>query len=810
MDLTFMIGLSEMNKRHVSMQLLRTCLFMLIAVLVSGAAHAQSKDPRTEVNKQTDQIARFGANLSDGSGDPAFISRRLADTRQSALDLEKSLDTKVTNLKQRLEWLGEPIDGESEAVSRQRTVLSSDLKTYQAALDQNKRNIAEMGRIENELSLNRHESRWSQVTAKSPSPLSVGQITGAYAEAGEVFPKVLSDIGAWYAAGNEKNGLFLNLIVIFGAIGLATVLTIMFRGWLDTQIFAHVPLTTFSINTSVLLGLLKITIRVLPVFLGGLAVYQAMSVLGFLSAGSESVVRALWLGISGLSLVDSAGRTFLTPRDARFDIARVGSSRGALLRGLFTTIACFLFLDLVLFPYLGAYPSTQTLTSELTSIVTLILFALLLALTRKSFWKVDQPKTEEDVYAVNESWLKLLRGLSRVIIFAMVVGALLGYTILSHSIAIRICAGVAALLVIFALRTALRAVVGWFAIQLSGRKSKSKSKNKDTEFISLWFELMVDGAIFLLAIPVFLLVFGLNWEDLGLLGQRLMSGFKIGDQHFSLMQIVVGVFAFLLLMSLTRLFQRVAERRVLSRMRVDDGIRNSLKTLIGYVGLVIAFMTGVGMIGFDLSNLAIIAGALSVGIGFGLQSIVNNFVSGLILLFERPIKVGDWVVTSSGEGIVKKISVRSTEIETFDRSSILVPNAELISSSVTNWTHKNKLGRVTVPVGVSYNEDPDRIMEILAGIPQRVEMVLNSPEPVILFTGFGDSSLDFEIRAFIADVSNSLKARTAIRLEIFKAFKAENVEIPFPQRDLHLRSADGEMIKKFKNSSAELPGDADE
>ena len=213
--------------------------------------------------------------------------------------------------------------------------------------------------------------------------------------------------------------------------------------------------------------------------------------------------------------------------------------------------------------------------------------------------------------------------------------------------------------------------------------------------------------------------------------------------------------------------------------------------------------SGVSLLGFDLSNLAIIAGALSVGIGFGLQSIVNNFVSGLILLFERPIKVGDWVVTSSGEGIVKKISVRSTEIETFDRSSILVPNSELIANSVTNWTHKNRLGRVSVPVGVAYKEDPERILELLSRIPSMLDEVLEVPEPQILFTGFGDSSLDFELRVYIADISRSLITRTQIRVAIFKLFRDEDVEIPFPQRDLHIRDADTELVDMFRKPDAD-------
>ncbi|MEL7029010.1 MAG: mechanosensitive ion channel domain-containing protein, partial [Pseudomonadota bacterium] len=187
------------------------------------------------------------------------------------------------------------------------------------------------------------------------------------------------------------------------------------------------------------------------------------------------------------------------------------------------------------------------------------------------------------------------------------------------------------------------------------------------------------------------------------------------------------------------------------------------------------------------SNLAIIAGALSVGIGFGLQSIVNNFVSGLILLFERPIKVGDWIVTNSGEGLVKRISVRSTEIETFDRSSIIVPNAELISAAVTNWTYKDKIGRVIVPVGVTYDADPAEVIEILEKVARDLPVVLDYPAPFVYFDEFGDSSLNFQLRAYIRDINSSLSARTQIRVGIFNALKEAGIEIPFPQRDLHVK-----------------------
>jgi small-conductance mechanosensitive channel len=236
--------------------------------------------------------------------------------------------------------------------------------------------------------------------------------------------------------------------------------------------------------------------------------------------------------------------------------------------------------------------------------------------------------------------------------------------------------------------------------------------------------------------------------------------------------------------------QRWLDAKFLPRTRLDVGLRTSIRTGVGYVGVLLAALIGISYVGLNLGNIAIVAGALSVGIGFGLQSIVNNFVSGLILLAERPIKAGDWIVVGGDQGFVKRINVRATEIETFDRASVIIPNSNLIGGVVKNWMHGDTTGRVLIPVGVAYDSDPERVRSLLLGCAEDHASVLVYPEPRVFFKNFGESALDFELMCFVGDVTQAARVASDLRFAILKRLRQDGIEIPFAQRELRLRDID--------------------
>ena len=272
--------------------------------------------------------------------------------------------------------------------------------------------------------------------------------------------------------------------------------------------------------------------------------------------------------------------------------------------------------------------------------------------------------------------------------------------------------------------------------------------------------------------------------------KKLMFGFKVGGINISLISIITGLAVFVISLMLMRMMKKRLANNLLNRINMDEGIRHSLISGFSFTGIIISAILAIVAMGIDLSNLAVIAGALSVGIGFGLQDVIKNLVSGIILLFERPFKVGDWVLIGGEEGKIKQINIRSTEVETFNKASVIIPNATLISSSLTNLTHGNNWQRQSVMVGVSYDSDADQVTRLLLECARSCKKVMRVPAPYVLFKNFGESSLDFELRFYVSDIWSGWQASSDIRYEILRRFRDENINIAYPQIVVHQGSED--------------------
>jgi len=265
--------------------------------------------------------------------------------------------------------------------------------------------------------------------------------------------------------------------------------------------------------------------------------------------------------------------------------------------------------------------------------------------------------------------------------------------------------------------------------------------------------------------------------------------FPLGDGQINLGDLIYFIISVGILIWLSGLLRRILVRSMIRRYKQDPGIAHSTGSILRYIILVIGFIVILQTAGLNLSALGLLAGALGVGIGFGLQGIANNFISGIIILFERPVKVGDRIQVGEIEGDVVIIAARATTVITNDNIAIIIPNSEFINNQVINWSHNDRNIRFRFPVGVSYKEDPEKVKKIILEAAYENHGVLSNPPPDVIFEEYGDSSLNFSLIVWTSEFITRPKIlKSQLYYSIFKKFRENQIEIPFPQRDLHIRS----------------------
>lgn len=711
------------------------------------------------------------------------LRAQVADRRQRLLAQQEAARSRTAALRGQLEALGPPPgEGESEAVeiTGRRAELQQALSEANAPVLATEEALRRADRIMRDIDRIIRQRQAEQLLRAGPSPLNPVHWPGVLSETFEYQRVIEGEFrSSWRGSTREaRMRQHAPAILFFVTIGLL----LLFRGrnwtqkalaWLGRERFPQADLGGLVLVQAIVqVGIPMLGIWMLLQALD-LAIVPGLRT-GFLLdrilPAGFAIFFGRWIGRMIFDVQDGKSRYLDLPAD------RCATGRTtALLLGI--VVGARLIVDSI-----GALPMVSDATWAVYAFPLVALAGLLmLRMGQLLLDHVRAVQARQDDLPIQD---RLILILSRLTMAVGVIGTALvaaGYFAFYPSFMLPAIQTLALTGLILLVHRVLVDAVGFVMRLASGGT---------TATVGPLISALIGFALVAAAVPPALLFWGARTSDLLGLWETISAGVAFGENRISVMDFFVFLAIFFIGYSITRLVQAALRSSVLPNTRLDTGGQNAIATGVGYLGIFIAALAAITSTGLDLSNLAIVAGALSVGIGFGLQTIVSNFVSGIILLIERPIKIGDWIEVGGVSGYVRAISVRSTTIETFDRASVIVPNADLIAGSVTNWTHTNQLGRVIVPVGVAYGTDPRKVEKVLREIAEAHPMVTLNPPPSVIFQGFGADSLNFEIRAILRDVNWMLSVRSEMNYEIARRFAEEGIEIPFAQRDLWLKNAD--------------------
>ncbi|KGM86442.1 Small-conductance mechanosensitive channel [Roseovarius mucosus DSM 17069] len=758
------------------------CLAFGAAVAIPAMAPAQGQHTPDAVDYVTwEELAGEADDLiANGDATTADLENMRAQIngwRQQFVEMQTLNSAAIRTVRDQIAALGPvPETGEeAEDIAAQRAELNRRLARLEAPVK-----LAELARSRAEGLVTSIDGairdRQTQALLRlGPSPVNPLHWPEAVKALYRAVDTVRAETATNWQSSFRRTRFQSNLpgVIVLGLLGI--LLIARGRVW-TTRLAARVLGETPTAGRRLAAFALSLGEWLLP-YLGVLAIVVGAVLAGLLGAKGTLVVNALPAAAFILLLARWLTlRVF--PRDERqLPLLTLSASERATGRfcggSLGLVVAGFAYVQDLADGFDWSEEARNVLIFPLMVLASLLLLRLARLLMRHSKAAENEPETEQTFRS------KLVRILARALWALAILAPLLSAVGYMSAAEAMMLPALLSLMMIAALLLIQR-VLSEVYIMLRG--------NAQSIDDSL-FPVLLGFFLVLASIPIFALIWGARPAQLQEAWLSFTQGVTFGGITLSPTGFLILAGVFTLGYLLTRLIQGTLKNAILPKTKLDMGGRNAIVSGVGYVGIFLAALVSITAAGIDLSSLAIVAGALSVGIGFGLQNIVSNFVSGIILLIERPISEGDWIEVGGQHGYVRSISVRSTRIETFDRTDVIVPNADFVSGTVTNYTRGNTVGRVIVPVGVAYGTDTRRVEKILREVAEAHPMVLMQPPPNILFQNFGASSLDFEIRAILRDVNWVASVKSDMNHEIARRFAEEGIEIPFPQQDVWFRNA---------------------
>ena len=736
-------------------------------------------------------------NIDAATRAPDIDDAGLAKQRHELELLSQVIDAEVESqipvlsaLRERLTTLGpEPSSDappESELVSSERNSIADQISQLEGTLKVIGLETDQMTQVIRLISERRRAHFANALLTRTSSPISLELWADVLHSVQSEYAATMRVLSNWYRFAVIPHPWRISFALLLSAC-VALVIYFLDRRAISVSFSRDLDQANPSALRISLSALWMTAAPTVSVMIGAWLIYVIFDQFALLRPPIDQLASAILAAATGFIGAQYMSRALLAPRRSAWRIFAMSDSAAKRLRWLVLAIAAVYAGNYALAQLNVILSANLSLTIARSAVSTILIGLLMGAVVRTQL-----SDSADGISPRRGGWPGPLHFLFWAAVASLFATTLLGYIGLGGFLSTQVVMTGAILLIAYTAYLVARSlanpevVINSFFARALRRRFETTDDN--IEQIGLVLGFVLDSMIIVLCVPLILMQWGFEWEEIRLWMLSALTGFRVGNVEISLSTLLTGIFVFAVCLLLTRIVTNWLRERFISRTRLDDGLKNSISTGVGYVGFLISAALGITYAGLDLTNLALIAGALSVGIGFGLQNIVNNFVSGLIILVERPVKVGDWIGVGDYSGFVKRISVRATELETLDRQSVVVPNAELINTAVTNWMLKDKLGRISVKVGVSYASDERKVRDVLLEVAKHHPQVVGQPAPDVIFTGFGDNSLDFELRVFLKDVGRVIPVSSDLRFAIRQALREAEIEIPFPQRDIHIKT----------------------